>query len=104
MLAEELACLLPEDAATINQSLEFLEPDLERLLADLEQSPASEDGLRAITFVLTGEDENTIEKAVEPTRVRRTARAKSRCRRALPDGGRKSYHSDTRGTPNSRNL
>lgn len=61
---EELAALLPEDAAAIHQSLELLESDLEMLLAAFEQEPASHDSLRAITFVVTAEDEAVIEKAV----------------------------------------
>jgi ParB family chromosome partitioning protein len=64
MPIEELAALLPEDAATIHQSLELLESDLQALLAELEQPPSIDDGLRAITFVVTAEDENAIEEAV----------------------------------------
>jgi ParB-like chromosome segregation protein Spo0J len=61
---EELAALVPEDAAAIHQSLEFLESDLEALLAAFEQEPTSDDSLRAITFVVTSEDEAVIEQAV----------------------------------------
>jgi ParB-like chromosome segregation protein Spo0J len=61
---EELAALLPEDAATIHQNLELLESDLETLLAAFEQEPGSEGSLRAVTFVVTAEDEAVIEKAV----------------------------------------
>lgn len=64
MPIEELSALLPEDAATIHQSLELLESDLEGLLAAFAQPPAPDDGLRAVTFVVTREDEETIEGAV----------------------------------------
>jgi ParB-like chromosome segregation protein Spo0J len=61
---DELAALLPEDAAAIHQSLQLLESDLEMLLAAFEQEPGSDDSLRAITFVVTPEDEAVIEQAV----------------------------------------
>ena len=61
---DELAALLPEDAAAIHQNLEFLESDLETLLAAFGQEPGSPDSLRAITFVVTAEDEAVIEQAV----------------------------------------
>jgi ParB-like chromosome segregation protein Spo0J len=64
MPVEELAALVPEDAAAIHQSLEFLESDLEVLLAAFEREPGSDGSLRAITFVVTPEDEAVIEQAV----------------------------------------
>lgn len=64
MPVDELAALLPEDAAAIHQNLELLESDLEMLLAAFEQEPGSDDSLRAITFVVTPEDEAVIEQAV----------------------------------------
>ncbi len=64
MPIEELSALLPEDAATIHQGLELLESDLEGLLAAFAQPPAPDDGLRAVTFVVTRDDEETIEEAV----------------------------------------
>jgi ParB-like chromosome segregation protein Spo0J len=64
MPVEELAALVPEDAAAIHQSLEFLRSDLEALLAAFEQEPTSCHSLRAITFVVTPEDEAVIEQAV----------------------------------------
>jgi ParB-like chromosome segregation protein Spo0J len=64
MPVNELAALLPEDAAAIHQNLELLESDLEMLLAAFEQEPTSQDSLRAITFVVTAEDEAAIEQAV----------------------------------------
>jgi len=64
MPVDELAALLPEDAAAIHQNLELLESDLEMLLAAFEQEPTSQDSLRAITFVVTPEDEAVIEDAV----------------------------------------
>lgn len=60
---EELAGLLPEDAGSISRSLELLDLDLEELLADLQQE-ADGDGLRAITFAVSAEDEALIEEAV----------------------------------------
>jgi ParB-like chromosome segregation protein Spo0J len=64
MPVEELAALVPEDAAAIHQSLDFLQSDLEALLAAFEHEPTSSDSLRAITFVVTPEDEAVIEQAV----------------------------------------
>jgi len=64
MPVEELAALVPEDATAIHQSLELLESDLEALLVAFEQEPGSDDSLRAITFVVTPEDEAVIEQAV----------------------------------------
>jgi hypothetical protein len=61
---EELAQVLPESAALIRQSLELLDLNLEELLADLERQADGGNGLRAITFVVTREDEQAIEEAV----------------------------------------
>lgn len=41
-----------------------MESDLEALLAAFDQEPTSHDSLRAITFVVTPEDEAVIEDAV----------------------------------------
>jgi len=61
---EELAQVLPESVALIRQSLELLDLNLEELLADLEKRADGGTGLRAITFVVTREDEQAIEEAV----------------------------------------
>lgn len=62
---EDLAQLLPESAALIRQSLELLDLNLEELLAELERQADGGTGLRAITFVVTREDEQAIEEAVQ---------------------------------------
>ena len=62
---EDLAQLLPESAALIRQSLELLDLNLERLLADLQRQTGTGNGLRAITFVVSPEDEQAIEEAVQ---------------------------------------
>jgi len=62
---EDLAQLLPESAALIRQSLELLDLNLEELLADLERQAGAATGVRAITFVVTREDEQAIEEAVQ---------------------------------------
>jgi len=62
---ENLAQLLPESAALIRQSLELLDLNLEELLADLERQADAETGLRAITFVVSPDDEQAIEEAVQ---------------------------------------
>ncbi len=62
---EELAQLLPEDAGSISSSLELLDLDLEELLADLRREGQGGSGLRAITFAVSPEDEQTIEQAVQ---------------------------------------
>jgi ParB family chromosome partitioning protein len=62
---EELAQLLPESAALIRQSLDLLDLNLEELVADLERQAEAGSGLRAITFVVTREDEQAIEEAVQ---------------------------------------
>jgi len=62
---EELAQLLPESAALIRQSLELLDLNLEELLADLQRETGTGNGLRAITFVVSAEDERAIEEAVQ---------------------------------------
>ena len=61
---EELAALLPEDAASIRRSIDMLDLDLDALLASLtkEAGPASD--WRAVTFAVTEEDEREIERAV----------------------------------------
>jgi ParB/RepB/Spo0J family partition protein len=62
---EDLAQLLPESAALIRQSLELLDLNLEELLADLQRETGTGNGLRAITFVVSAEDEQAIEEAVQ---------------------------------------
>jgi len=62
---EELAQVLPESAALIRQSLDLLDLNLEELLADLERQADGGTGLRAITFVVSPEDEQVIEEAVQ---------------------------------------
>jgi len=62
---DELAQVLPESAALIRQSLELLDLNLEEPLADLERQADAGTGLRAITFVVSPEDEQAIEEAVQ---------------------------------------
>ena len=62
---EDLAQLLPESAALISQSLELLDLNLEELLADLQRQTGTGNGLRAITFVVSADDEGAIEEAVQ---------------------------------------
>ena len=62
---EDLAQLLPESAALIRQSLELLDLNLDELLADLQRESDAGNGLRAITFVVSPEDEQAIEEAVQ---------------------------------------
>lgn len=61
---EDLAQLLPEDAAAIRDSLELLNLDLDELLADLQREGGPAPGVRAITFAVTAEDEAVIEEAI----------------------------------------
>jgi ParB-like chromosome segregation protein Spo0J len=61
---EDLTQLLPESASLIRQSLELLDLNLEELLADLQRETGTGNGLRAITFVVSHEDERAIEEAV----------------------------------------
>ncbi len=63
--ADELASLLPEDAASISRSLELLDLDLDHLLADFQEEAGPGDGVRAITFAVSPDDEQIIEEAVE---------------------------------------
>lgn len=62
---EELARILPDSAALIRQTLEMLDLDLERVLADLKAPVGYGTGPRAITFAVTPEDEAAIEAAVQ---------------------------------------
>jgi ParB family chromosome partitioning protein len=62
---EDLAQLLPESAAFIRQSLDLLDLNLEELVADLERQAEAGSGLRAITFVVSPDDEQLIEEAVQ---------------------------------------
>lgn len=93
---EELAALLPEDAATIHQNLELLESDLEALLAAFDQPPPSGDSLRAITFVVELEDEAFIEQAVAA--VTSQLDGKNRRGRALGEIAR-AYLASGEGSP-----
>ena len=78
---EELAQLLPESAALIRQSLDLLDLNLEELLADLEREADGGSGLRAISFVVSREDEQAIEAAVAQAAAR--LEGKNRRGRAL---------------------
>ncbi len=64
--AEELALLLPEDAAQIADTLQLLDLDADRLLADLERAAtaASAQSPRLISFAVDPDDEPVIEQAV----------------------------------------
>ncbi len=62
---DQLAQLLPEDAASISASLELLGLNLEELLADLQREGQGGSGLRAITFAVSEEDEQAIERTIE---------------------------------------
>ena len=63
---EELALLLPEDAAQINDTIALLDLDAERLLADLELAATRqrEAGPRLVSFAVLPEDEAVIEEAI----------------------------------------
>ena len=61
---EELARLLPEDAGSIRRSLELLDLNLDRLLADLQQEAEAGPGLRAVTFAMSPDDEAAVEEAI----------------------------------------
>lgn len=89
---EELARLLPESPALIRQSLQLLDLNLEELLADLERQADPGSGLRAITFVVSPQDEEAAEEAVRRVAVdlegqNRRGRALGRiCRAYLEEG------------------
>ncbi len=59
---EELAQLLPESATLIRQSLDLLDLNLDELLADLERQTEGGSGVRAISFVVSAEDERVVEE------------------------------------------
>jgi len=80
---EELARILPESAALIRQSLDLLNLDLEGLLADLERAAGGSSGLRAISFVVSADDESVIEEAV--ARAAEKLDGQNRRGRALAD-------------------
>lgn len=63
---EELALLLPEDENAIRQALDFSSLDPEALLADLTAAAEREGsaGPRLISFALSPEDEQLVERAV----------------------------------------
>ncbi len=65
MPMETLATLLPEDARAIDDALNLAKLDSEALLADLTRAATADgDGLRAIAFAVSRDDEATIEAAV----------------------------------------
>lgn len=78
---EDLAVLLPEDAASIRRSIDMLDLDLDALLSSLtkEAGPASD--WRAITFAVTEDDEQEIERDVAI--AGEGLDGKNRCGRAL---------------------
>ena len=77
----ELAKILPESAAGIRQTLSMLDLDLDSLLDELNKEAEPSGGPRAISFVVTKEDEAAIEDAVE--RVVNTLDGPNRRGRAL---------------------
>jgi hypothetical protein len=78
---DELALLLPEDASALRNGLALLDLDVDALLADLARRIDEGDGLRAITFAVSAEDEEAIEAAVRA--VSATLDGKNRRGRAL---------------------
>jgi len=90
---EEMALLLPEDEAAIQDTLRLLDLDVDRLLADLEQATSSSGtGLRSVTFALSPEEEELVEEAIEKAkdgtsgRNRRGAALVAVCRAYLEAG------------------
>ena len=67
----------------IRQSLDLLNLDLEGLLADLERAAGGSSGLRAISFVVSADDESVIEEAV--ARAAEELDGQNRRGRALAD-------------------
>ena len=63
---EQLAQLLPEDAAQIADTIALLDLDADRLLADLERAAVKqrEAGPRLISFAVPPDDEAVIEEAI----------------------------------------
>ena len=63
---EELAQLLPEDAAAIEETLALLDLDTEQLLAQLEAAAERHERAapRLVSFALLPEDEETVERAL----------------------------------------
>jgi len=94
MPLEELAALVPEDAATIGQHLELLGADLETLLASFARPGSADEPLHAVTFVVTAEDEAAIEQAV--AQVAQSLEGKNRRGRALAEIAR-SYLAAAQG-------
>ena len=89
--ADELANLLPEDAASIARSIELLDLNLDELLADLQRQVGEGESLRAITFAVGREDEAAIEEAVQRAALslegpNRRGRALARIARTYPKG------------------
>ena len=68
---EQLAELLPEDAAQINDTIALLDLDAERLLADLELAATRQRaaGPRLVSFAVLPEDEAVIEEAIAAAAV-----------------------------------
>ena len=66
MSHDELALLLPEDGAAIDQSLALLELDADALFEELEQAAeqAAAESPRLISFVVLPEDEAVVEEAI----------------------------------------
>jgi ParB-like chromosome segregation protein Spo0J len=79
--ADELALLLPEDPSALRNGLALLDLDVDALLADLAHRADEGDGLRAITFAVSAEDEEVIEAAVAAASA--TLDGKNRRGRAL---------------------
>ena len=72
---EEMALLLPEDEAEIQDTLGLLDLDVDRLLADLEQAASSSvTGLRSVTFALSAEEEELVDRAIEKAKDGTTGR------------------------------
>lgn len=81
---DQLAQLLPEDAGEIRRSLDLIDLDLEGLLADLVAGAGQgSEGLHAISFAVSSEDERLIEDAI--ARATQTFDGKNRRGRALAE-------------------
>jgi ParB-like chromosome segregation protein Spo0J len=78
---DDLALLLPEDPSALRNDLALLDLDVDTLLADLARRTDEGDGLRAITFAVSAEDEEAIEAAVRAASA--TLDGKNRRGRAL---------------------
>jgi ParB family transcriptional regulator, chromosome partitioning protein len=68
--AEDLALLLPEDESVIQDTLKLLDLDVDALLADLEKAAApSPTVLRGVTFALTVDEEELVERVIEAVKA-----------------------------------